>query len=256
MPNLLATSMSSFSNFLAFGGVFLVLISAYAGSDAADAVEFQYDAFLLQRMRELGIYSWQDLAKKSGLTRVRLRWVRKGSIAVLPVGQLTQLAKALGWSLDELVQNFGKLSTAKVVITTDTEEMEELRQQCARLREELQQQKNQLTQDFRGDTFAQLQTLLTNYPSARQMAEANSNLRAKNLTALFTPLDNLLESWGWELIGVPWARIPYDPQLHQPDNDDIKEGELVYIRFVGYRERDRILSPAKVSRTLPAGVKN
>jgi hypothetical protein len=44
--------------------------------------------------------------------------------------------------------------------------------------------------------------------------------------------------------------------LHQPDVEDITEGELVYIRFVGYREGERILAPAKVSRTLPPGMKN
>ena len=29
------------------------------------------------------------------------------------------------------------------------------------------------------------------------------------------------------------------------------EGELVYIRFIGYQKGDNILYPAKVSRTLP-----
>jgi hypothetical protein len=81
-------------------------------------------------------------------------------------------------------------------------------------------------------------------------------LPAKNLVALFTPLENLLKSWGYEPIGTPWEQAPYNPQLHQPDVSDITEGELVYIRFVGYRDADRILSPAKVSRTLPPGINN
>jgi molecular chaperone GrpE (heat shock protein) len=128
---------------------------------------------------------------------------------------------------------------------------EALRQECLRLKEELQQQSEQLTADFRNATFSQLQTLLINYPSVRKMAQAKPDLPAKNLVSLFTPLDNILTSWGYEPIGSAWEQVPYDPQLHQPDTDDIAEGELVYIRFVGYREGDRILSPAKVSRTLP-----
>jgi molecular chaperone GrpE (heat shock protein) len=127
----------------------------------------------------------------------------------------------------------------------------DLEQQCLRLREQLQQQKIQLNQDFQNHTFEQLQTLLTNYPSARKMAAANPNLPAQNLSALFTPLENLLESWGVEAIGIPWSQIPYDPRLHQPDTDDLSAGEPVYIRFVGYQQGDRILCPAKVSRTLP-----
>ncbi len=130
-------------------------------------------------------------------------------------------------------------------------EIEELRQECLRLREELQQQSRQLTVDFQSNTFSQLQTLLTNYPSVRQMVKAKPDLPAKNLISLFIPLDNMLKSWGYEPIGSPWEQVPYNPQLHQGDTDDLTEGELVYVRFVGYRDNSRILSPAKVSRTLP-----
>ncbi|NJL41885.1 MAG: nucleotide exchange factor GrpE [Leptolyngbyaceae cyanobacterium SM1_4_3] len=128
-----------------------------------------------------------------------------------------------------------------------------LQQQCSQLREQLQQQKTQLTEDFQEATFEQIQTLLTNYPSAQKMAQAKPDLPAKNLIALFTPLENLLQSWGVESIGCAWEQIAFDPQLHQPDEDDITVGERVYVRFVGYRQGDRILCPAKVSRTLPGG---
>ncbi|MFB2917208.1 MULTISPECIES: nucleotide exchange factor GrpE [Aerosakkonema] len=131
------------------------------------------------------------------------------------------------------------------------EKIEALRQECLRLREELQQQSTQLKAEFENATFSQLQTLLTNYPSVRKMTEAKPDLPAKNLVALFTPLDNVLASWGYERIGSAWEQVPFNPQLHQPDTNDITEGELVYIRFVGYREGSRILSPAKVSRNLP-----
>ncbi len=134
----------------------------------------------------------------------------------------------------------------------------ELQQQCQRLRDELTSQKAQLRSDFSNATFEQLQTLLINYPSACKMAQTIPDLPARNLVALFTPLENLLQTWDIEAIGSPWQSVSYDPQLHQPDVDDIAVGESVYIRFVGYRRRDmgsyRILCPAKVSRTLPATI--
>jgi hypothetical protein len=34
---------------------------------------------------------------------------------------------------------------------------------------------------------------------------------------------------------------------------DIQPGEAVYVRFVGYRDGETVLVPAKVSRTLPSG---
>ncbi|MBD2186518.1 XRE family transcriptional regulator, partial [Planktothrix sp. FACHB-1375] len=51
--------------------------------------------------------------------------------------------------------------------------------------------------------------------------------------------------------GQVWEQVPYNPQLHQADVNDIAEGELVFVRFVGYKNGSRILCPAKVSRTRP-----
>ncbi|OCQ95345.1 hypothetical protein BCD64_25690 [Nostoc sp. MBR 210] len=138
-------------------------------------------------------------------------------------------------------------------LTQITAEKEALHQEGLRLHQELQQQQLQLTAEFRIATFEQLQTLLTNYPSIHQMVSVKPELPAKNLLSMFTPLDNLLGKWGYELIGKPWEQVPYNSQLHQPDKADITEGELVYIRFVGYQHQGRILCPAKVSRTLPGG---
>ncbi|MGF1487138.1 MAG: hypothetical protein ACFBSE_08495 [Prochloraceae cyanobacterium] len=124
------------------------------------------------------------------------------------------------------------------------------------LREKLSTQSQELNIDFRRETFDRLQNLLTNYPTVRKMAEVKPNLPAKNLTALFTSLDSLLANWNYEPIGQPWQEVEYNPQLHQPDSEEIKAGDRVYIRFIGYRHGETILYPAKVSLTLPAGVKS
>lgn len=136
-----------------------------------------------------------------------------------------------------------------------SKEKEALHQEGLRLHQELQQQRLELTNELRESTFEQLQTLLTNYPSIHSLVNVKPELPAKNLLSLFTPLDNLLSAWGYEQIGKPWEQVPYNPQVHQPDAADITEGELVYIRFVGYQHQQHILCPAKVSRTLPGGVK-
>jgi len=140
------------------------------------------------------------------------------------------------------------------VSVADSTQIEELEAQCQRLRDEIEARSHQLSTDIQDTTFEQLRPLLTNYPTARRMIEERPDLPAQNLVALFTPLENLIQNWGYEPIGQPWEQVPFNPQLHQPDVDDITEGERVYIRFVGYRDQDRILCPAKVSRTLPRGV--
>lgn len=125
-------------------------------------------------------------------------------------------------------------------------------QECLRLSEQLREQSDLVREDERRSTFEQLQTLLTSYCTAIAQAQANSEMPAQNLVSLFTPLDNLLRNWGIEPLGKVWERVPYNPQLHQPDADDLTEGELVFVRFVGYRDGERILCPAKVSRTRPS----
>ncbi|MEW6491509.1 MAG: XRE family transcriptional regulator [Cyanobacteriota bacterium] len=204
----------------------------------------------MNRLNHLGMTSFVSLQSKSGLTYSRLPKVRSGELASLQLQELIQLAQALDWTLEELLQNFGveNTSSSKRLL-----ELEALRRECLRLREELQQQREELTTEFQHSTFEQLQTLLANYPSVRQLIQAKPDLPAKNLISLFTSLDNLIESWGYESIGQAWEQVPYNPQIHQPDAGDIEVGELVYIRFVGYRDGEHILCPAKVSRTLPAG---
>jgi molecular chaperone GrpE (heat shock protein) len=148
------------------------------------------------------------------------------------------------------------LDTEEDIKETFLEKIKHLELQCQRLREELKQQSQQLQSDFQQETFTQLQTLLSNYPTVKKMALAKPDLPAKNLVSLFTSLDNLITSWGYTAIGETWEQVNYNPQLHQADSDDIQEGELVYIRFIGYQDGDKVLYPAKVSRTLPPGFNN
>lgn len=249
MLDSLSVPVPSFSSLLLVGGLFLLVVYINSRSKTAQK-PLEYDQLLMSRLNQLEITSFLSLQQKSGLTDSRLRQVRRGELASLTLKELIRLASALGWTIEEVLQNFGveETSSSKRLL-----EIETLRTECLRLREELQQQNLELTTEFRHSTFQQLQTLLTNYPSVRQLVQVKPDLPAKNLTSLFISLDNLIESWGHEPIGQVWEQVPYNPQLHQPDVGDIEAGELVYIRFVGYQDGEYILCPAKVSRTLPVG---
>jgi molecular chaperone GrpE (heat shock protein) len=135
------------------------------------------------------------------------------------------------------------------------QEIAELTQQCQRLREELKTEATQAQTDAIAGGFDRIQTLLTQYPSVRKMVESQPDLPARNIVALLTSLENLVKFWECESIGKPWEAVEFDPQLHQGDIGDISAGESVYVRFIGYKKGDRILIPAKVSRTLPTGAK-
>lgn len=249
MLDSLSVPVPSFSSLLILGGLFLVLVYIDSRSKIAK-VPLVYDQLLMSRLNQLGMTSFVSLQQNSGLTDWRLRQVRCGDLTSLTLRELSRLATALDWTIEELLQNFGVEDTSSKKRLL---EIEALRTECLRLREELQQQSVELTTELQHSIFQQLQTLLTNYPTVRQLVQVKPDLPAKNLTSLFTSLDNLIESWGYKPIGQAWEQVHYNPQLHQPDAGDIEPGELVYVRFVGYQDGEHILCPAKVSRTLPAG---
>lgn len=167
---------------------------------------------------------------------------------------LQQTAQQIQQDLEQRLQETtATLQTTQLEKATLEDQVEALKQQCLRLRASLEQQATQVQQDTQAAAFGQVQMLLTQYPSVRRMVEGKPDLPARNVVAMFTPLDNLLKSWGYQPIGSPWESVAYDPQLHQGDSPDLQPGEPIYIRFVGYRQGDRILIPAKVSRTLPPG---
>jgi hypothetical protein len=156
----------------------------------------------------------------------------------------------------QLTEVRSRLQTSEVKRAKLEEEIIALTQQCQRLREELKTQAAQVQADAIEGGFEQIQTLLTQYPSVRKMVESQPDLPARNIVALLTSLENLVKFWECQSIGKPWEMMPYDPQIHQGDVGDIQVGESVYVRFIGYQKGDRILIPAKVSRTLPAGAKS
>jgi hypothetical protein len=160
----------------------------------------------------------------------------------------------LFWWATPFFQPVSPVTPPSPQATSDPTELQELRQEIVRLRGQLVDSKAQAEGDLKAETFDTLQTLLVNYPSARKMADSRPEMPARNLSALFVPLENLLADWGYEPIAEVWEQVAYDPQLHQADEEDIAEGETVFVRFIGYRDGDTILAPAKVSRTLPPGV--
>lgn len=270
-------TVPNLSSLIILGGAFLVVVYIDSRSKILPSSSLKYDNLLMSRLNELGMVSFVSLQQKAHLTSSQMHQVRSGELALLPLKQLTRLAKALDWTIEELLENFGlaDASSSKALLESETKELrdeclrlrealqnqsveltEELRNECLHLREALQNQSVGLTTDLNYSTFQQLQTLLTSYPSIQQLINAKPNILAKNLIPLFSPIDHLIEKWGYEKIGQVWEQVPYNPQLHQADASDIEAGEMVYIRFVGYRDGEKILCPAKVSRNLPAVIQN
>ena len=198
----------------------------------------------------LGFFYWRSL-KIAKASRVALE-----SRLTQETTTLKQRSQATESALQsQLTEVKSQLQTSEVTRAKLEAEIVALTQQCQRLREEFKTQAAQVQADAIEGGFEQIQTLLTQYPSVRKMVESQPDLPARNIVALLTSLENLVKFWECRAIGKPWGTVPYDPQLHQSDVGNIRVGESVYVRFIGYQKGDRILISAKVSRTLPAGAK-
>jgi molecular chaperone GrpE (heat shock protein) len=198
----------------------------------------------------LGFFYWRSL-KIATADRVVLE-----SRLITEITALQERTQATKLGLQtQLTEVKSQLQTSEVDRARLKSEIIGLTQQCQRLREELKTQAAQVRSDAIDGGFEQIQTLLTQYPSVRKMVENQPDLPARNIVALLTSLENIVKFWECQSIGKPWEMVEYDPQIHQSDVGDIRTGESVYVRFVGYQKGDRILIPAKVSRTLPPGAK-
>ena len=56
-----------------------------------------------------------------------------------------------------------------------------------------------------------------------------------------------MEKWGLEAIAQVGENVVYDPRRHELIKGTAEMGELVKVRYVGYRQGDRLLYRAKVS---------
>lgn len=131
------------------------------------------------------------------------------------------------------------------------DKIENLEEKCRDLTEKLNNLPLELINNWQQESFNLLQSLLVNYPTAKTMVKLKPDLPAKNLITLLKPLDQLLATWGIKSIGKPWERVAFNPQIHYSNENNLTADELVYIRFIGYRQGENILLRAKVSRTLP-----
>jgi molecular chaperone GrpE (heat shock protein) len=69
------------------------------------------------------------------------------------------------------------------------------------------------------------------------------------LLPLLRPINELLKRWGITAIAEVGAQVSYDPHVHQLMDADTETevGMTVTVRYVGYREGEKLLYRARVS---------
>ena len=221
--------------------IFIINLSNQAMNDRTE--------ILRQLMKQVGISSFQILSERTGISRRAIDTLRKRNAATLRYADLAKLAEVLQIEVTEVIAKFISDSNNP---ESPISEIAALREEYQRLQQKLELQKFELRSQFERETIQQLESLILQLPSAGYAAQQNPNMLAKNILPLLRPIDALLQKWGITAIGSVGKEVNFDSQKHQlmEGSDEIKEGDIAIVRYVGYMQGEKLLYRARVSKAI------
>jgi molecular chaperone GrpE (heat shock protein) len=201
-----------------------------------------YTSKLQTLMSKVGISSFRKLSQLTGISTRSIQKLRSGELNTLRWQVLVNISSTLQITVTELLDTFGDRS-----ISNSGQQLELLQQEYQHLQQQLQQQREALQSEFQYQSLQTLESFLTYFPAAKYAAAKNPDFPASKILPLVQPLDRLLSQWGVTLIGEIATQIAYDPHCHQLIEGTANPGELVTVRYSGYRQGDKLIFRAKVS---------
>lgn len=204
--------------------------------------ETEYTEQLKELMQQVKISSFRQLMRVAGVSQWQVLRLRQGKAEQMRVEQLLKISQALQVSLLELLEMFSS-STMESKKPDDSD----LKQEYLRLQAQLLQQQEQLHTTWQNSSLQVIESWLLQWPTAAYAAQQNPQLPAVKLLPLVKPIEKLLQEWGIETIASVGEHLPYNPQWHQLLEGTAQAGELVRVRYVGYRQGEKLLYRAKVS---------
>lgn len=200
------------------------------------------------------------LGRNAGVSERQILRLRRGEVKEIRVSVLAKLSEALKVTVDDLVTGFSEASAVEVNVLNDHESIQktsendllrkitELEHEYLFLKQQFEQQKEKLKQEFQQESLQVLESLFVQLPTAARACRENPQLPAANILPLVEkPLERLLQNWGVEAIASVGEEISYDPQFHQLLDGTAQPGQNVKVRYIGYRQGEKLLTRAKVS---------
>ena len=197
---------------------------------------------LQELMQKVGIKSFQELYRSTGTSAQTINKLRFGKIITLRLQTLVKISSVFQISVSELVDIFGDRS----ILTSNDRSSIILRQEYQHLQQQLEQQREALESEFQSQSLQTLESFLTYFPAAKYAAKNNPDFPASKILPLIQSIDRLISQWGVTVIGEIGTQIPYDPQLHQLIEGSAQTNDLVTVRYLGYRQGDKLIFRAKV----------
>ncbi|MEL7521755.1 MAG: helix-turn-helix transcriptional regulator, partial [Cyanobacteria bacterium J06553_1] len=204
-------------------------------------------------MQQANIADINELSQIAQVSRLQLIRIQQGLILNLSVGLIAKIAQALNISVDKLLEVMVNQHQAEkqALSSTSTDEQHQAlaacRQEYQKLEQEMQQQRENLRSQFQQDSLAIIESWLLQWPTAATAVRQNPQLPATRLLSLVEPVEELIKHWDVSTIATVGEEIAYDPQHHQLMKGMAQPGEMVKVRYVGYKQGNKLLHKAKVS---------
>ncbi|MDJ0747313.1 MAG: helix-turn-helix domain-containing protein [Xenococcaceae cyanobacterium MO_167.B27] len=204
---------------------------------------------LRQLMAQAEIPDFKTLIKMSGVSFWQLERLQYGLMYRMSVANLLKLSSVLKVSLDQLVSTF--VDSAKYPenwqpqVKQDTSDF--WQQEYKILQQQMEHQKDTVQKDLQKASLQTIESWLIQWPTAVAAIVKNPELPAARLLPLIKPVERLVHKWGIKPIASVGEELPYDPQWHELMKGSAEPGEMVKVRYVGYKQQEKILYKVKVS---------
>jgi DNA-binding Xre family transcriptional regulator len=194
-------------------------------------------------MQQVGITSFKQLYQATGTSDRTIRKLRSGELDPIRWRTFVKLASILQIPVTELIETFGGQSGS----TSDPQKLATIQQEYQHLQQQFHQQRVTLQSEFQLQSLQTIESFLTYFPAAKHAAINNPNFPASKIFPLVQSLDRLIQQWHVTVIGEIGEQISYDPRWHQLIEGMANPDEPVTVRYVGYRQGDKLIFRAKVS---------
>lgn len=181
-------------------------------------------------MIQAQIKNYLELSRQSKISELHLYRLENNLLDQIPLGVLKKIARTLNLDLSTLIDRLSDDNLGNNDLLSNKNILD-----------------NHLKEEYQRETILILESLLLQFPTLVHAVENNPDISARGLLPFFTPLKQLLSSWEIETIGQVGDIVTYNPQEHELIDSEDDRCDLVEIRYIGYRQRDKLLYRAKVS---------
>ena len=198
-------------------------------------------------MQQVGIADIDELAAIARVARLQLIRIQRGLIHNISVGAIAKIARTLNLSIDDLIAIFTEQTTQTSDSSRESDALAACRSEYRNLQQQMSRQQETLLAEFQEASLETIESWLLQWPTAAAAVRQNPQLPAPRLLSLVEPVEELVKQWQIETIAAVGEQLPYDPQYHQLMKGIAEPGTPVKVRYVGYKQKDKLLYKAKVS---------